>query len=99
MKVGARIVYPGGEYARTDLRIAPGEVEEVGGIVHAQGEPVVVLRTAQMAILLEPEEAVELATALLFAAREHRHEGASEVIAALLEQARRLKKAREAGEN
>jgi hypothetical protein len=99
VKVGARLVYPGGEYARTELRVAPGEVEEVGGVVHAQGEPVVVLRTAQMAILLEPEEAVELATALLFAAREHRHEGASEVIAALLEQARRLKKAREAGEN
>jgi hypothetical protein len=99
VKVGARIVYPGGEYARTDLRVAPGEVEEVGGVVHAEGEPVVVLRTAQIAILLVPDEAVELATALLFAAREHRHEGASEVISALLEQAKRLKKAREAGEN
>lgn len=99
MRVSARVVYPGGEYARTDLRVAPGEIEEVGGIVHSQGEPVVVLRTAQVAILLEPDAAVELATALLFAAREHRHEGATEVIATLLEQARAVKKAREAGEN
>lgn len=99
MKVDARLVFPGGEYSRVELRVAPGEVESATELDQTT-ELVVVVRASQAgAIVLTPDQACELATILLVAAKEHQHEGAREMVATLIEQGRRYREAREKGAN
>ena len=95
MKVEARVVYPGGTFARTDLRVAPGHVERDDG----DEEPIVVMRFNQAAIVLGLDEACEVATLLLLSAKEMRHEASAQLVDVMIEYGRKIRDARERGAN
>jgi hypothetical protein len=91
-----RFVYPGGETGHLDLRISPGDYEPRDG---SAIRPVVVVRFAVAALVFDLEQACELATWLLCAAKEGGDTGAAGMVEAMIDYGQKLKRAREAGQN
>ncbi len=94
MKVEARVVYPGGTFAKTHVRIAPGYLEKDDG-----EEPVVVIRFNQAGIVLGLDEACEVATLLLLSAKEMQHEASTQLVNVMIEFGKQIREARERGSN
>lgn len=100
MKLGeipeVRFVYPGGETGRFAVHVVPGDYEPRDG---SAVRPVVVVRFHLASLVFELDQACELATWLLVAAKECGDPGAVGMVEAMVEHGQRLRRAREAGQN
>jgi len=96
MKIPASIVYESGEMIEGSVRVAPGMMDTIYPGGAAQGErPIVVVRVNDASVVLGLDEACEMATALLLAAKHMRHSPSTMLVDLMIRFGDAIRQARE----
>jgi hypothetical protein len=95
MNIDASIVYESGEMIHGSVRVFPASMSTG----KAAEEPIVVLRVNDASIVLGLDQACEMATVLLLAAKQMSHEPSTLLVDLMIRFGQAIKTARESGQN
>jgi hypothetical protein len=98
MNIDASIVYESGEMIHGSVRVFPASMSTLRSGKAAE-EPIVVLRVNDASIVLGLDQACEMATVLLLAAKQMSHEPSTLLVDLMIRFGQAIKTARESGQN
>ena len=100
MNIDASIVYESGEMIHGSVRVFPASMSTLrAGKSDRAEEPIVVLRVNDASVVLGLDQACEMATVLLLAAKQMSHEPSTILVDLMIRFGQAIKTARETGQN